>query len=57
MPVSDIYGGNALVQPKSIQDFTNENMLMQGKRQQLQSGALALQESQMNLQKNQNNIR
>ena len=54
MPVSDIYSGNALVQPKSIQDFNNDNMLMQGKRQALQSGALALQESQMNLQKNQN---
>ena len=54
MPVSDIYSGNALVQPKSIQDFNNDNMLMQGKRQQLQQGNLALQESQMKLQQNAN---
>lgn len=54
MAVSDIYSGNALIQPKSIQDFDNENMLMQAKRQQIQQGALGLQDQQMKMEQARN---
>lgn len=50
MPAIDIYSGNALAQPKSVQDFDNEAMAAQMKRQGLQQNALALQTSQNALQ-------
>lgn len=53
MPVTDIYGG-LTPQPKSVADFDNENLLMQGKRQQLRANALAMQGTQADLQAKQN---
>ncbi len=54
MAVGDLYGDNALLQPKSIQDFNNEYLTSQAKRQTVQQNALALQEGQMKLQQSQN---
>ena len=54
MAIQDIYGGNALARPMSVQDYDNQNMLAQQHRQSLQQGALALQTGQQNALQAQN---